>query len=320
MQDKMQKLTWQALIVTAGMGAIESFRALLLESKGLLPCWSSVCDAIRSDPIASPLGIPLAGWGLAYFCLVLILQCAAMFGRPQLATVGLVLQALGCLVSMSLVAYVLLRYGGTCRDCLTIAVLNLLALAMAAAQGEIKPAAPVRAALLTVVGLAMAVVLSPFLQLGQGSDVVDLGKLRSFTASQMQKSGVSIGNGGEVTIVFADFGCSSCRRRMAALLARPTTSLTVHIARSSDGPARAASILLLDAEPNEAPRVLSRLISEYDGNESSIDRLRKELGIGSSHGAARLAADLSLAETLRIRATPLVVRYENGEAHLAMAH
>ena len=91
--------------------------------------FSASCDATLSDPRAWVLGIPLAGWGLVYFSMLVALLALARFvagafeAPALLAASVLVAIGLGC--GIVLTASALLGKGTICPVCLSIHALSL---------------------------------------------------------------------------------------------------------------------------------------------------------------------------------------------------
>ena len=90
------------------------------------------CDSALNSSVGTQLGLPLAGWGIIFYSLmILILLLPAFLGKAYKANTSVPLFALsfpGCIGSITLVVMMLFNHTLFCPFCFVIHIINLLLL------------------------------------------------------------------------------------------------------------------------------------------------------------------------------------------------
>lgn len=106
---------------------------------GELVCGSGSCETVQTSEYASLFGIPVAGWGAAWYGAVLVLSFLAVqpaFAEAKWTTPSILLLAgLGLLFSIYLTYVELFVIYAICWWCVTSAVLTLLIFLLALPLG-----------------------------------------------------------------------------------------------------------------------------------------------------------------------------------------
>jgi len=118
---------------------------------------------------------------------------------------------------------------------------------------------------------------------------------------------------GDVLIVYADFGCGSCRRVLQAIRrGKKTKQAFLFFAEDPGGYGTETALLFLDAETeNQRRAILDEILDDESRSVQPIRDLRKRLDLGdapSGQARAALRADIALASELNIGLLPLVVQ------------
>ena len=140
----MRKRMTIALLALTGLFISVYLLLYTLGFYGELVCGSGSCETVQTSEYASLFGIPVAGWGAAWYGAVLVLSFLAVqpaFAEAKWTTPSILLLAgLGLLFSIYLTYVELFVIYAICWWCVTSAVLTLLIFLLALPLGGRRPA------------------------------------------------------------------------------------------------------------------------------------------------------------------------------------
>ncbi|UCG75595.1 MAG: vitamin K epoxide reductase family protein [Gemmatimonadota bacterium] len=135
----MRKRMTIALLALTGLFISVYLLLYTLGFYGELVCGSGSCETVQTSEYASLFGIPVAGWGAAWYGAVLVLSFLAVqpaFAEAKWTTPSILLLAgLGLLFSIYLTYVELFVIYAICWWCVTSAVLTLLIFLLALPLG-----------------------------------------------------------------------------------------------------------------------------------------------------------------------------------------
>jgi len=135
----MRKRMTIALLALTGLFISIYLLLYTLGFYGELVCGSGSCETVQTSEYASLFGIPVAGWGAAWYGAVLVLSFLAVqpaFAEAKWTTPSILLLAgLGLLFSIYLTYVELFVIYAICWWCVTSAVLTLLIFLLALPLG-----------------------------------------------------------------------------------------------------------------------------------------------------------------------------------------
>ena len=131
-KEKLFKLLIYFLI-TLGL-LISSYLLYRHKASGKIDVCSAIfgkgCDSALNSSVGTQFGLPLAGWGIIFYCLmILLLVLPSFLGKAYKANTSLplfILSLLGCIGSITLLVMMLFNHSLFCPFCAVIHCINLL--------------------------------------------------------------------------------------------------------------------------------------------------------------------------------------------------
>ena len=278
----------------------------------ILPCSSTICGLVASDPINHFFHIPISAFGLAFYLASGILAVRALSGKDRTVKYLAVSSSVGAFVSIALVLYSSEKYRGVCPYCLCSAICSV---SIAICSTWLTPNSSRKrlgGIALVPIGVAGAMFFGVFQS--QFRFTADLYAVQQIDAGSVLVKRRLIRQsdrpGARTFLVVADLECHACRRALRTLTNAP---INLYFCAFDGGGeiARCEAIAMYrHPDPTSKSEFLRTILASENWTIQSIEAIPS---VGDKDEALKaVELDQVLSKSLKVSATPVVIEATGG--------